>query len=119
IYIPESILCGDPFVKFSAMPPGNKNPWRSYSGDQSQTGADQQAGPAPDRQLIQSGSGYGYADFPWTAEPQNMSMPVTSAPESTPCLSRTFEMDNKSTHENPLQKASTSTLTGTGQPVAS
>jgi len=101
------------------MPLGNKNSWHSSSGNQSQTGANQQASPAPNRQLIQNGSGYGYIDFPWTAEPESMSMPVTSTPESTPYLSRTFKMDNKSTCKNWLQKASMSTPTGRNQLVAS
>jgi hypothetical protein len=100
---------------------GSAIPRRSYSGDQLHTfaGASQSADPSSaGREAIQGGSAYTYADFPWTAEPQNMSMPALSTPESTPRLSRTFETDNQRTSINRLRKASNPTLTSAGQPVA-
>jgi hypothetical protein len=118
IYTTKSIRCGR-IREASAMYPGNTNSWHSPSGYQSYTptGAVQQAGPStPEIQTIPGGSRY--AEFPWSAEPQNMSMPVPSTSESTPRLSRTSEMDIKSTRGNRLQRASTSTLISAGQPVA-
>jgi hypothetical protein len=79
---------------------GSASPRRS-SRNQLHTliGPGQPTGPRPalGREVIQGGSAYGYAGFPWTDEPQNMSMPALSTPESIPRLSRTFETDNTST----------------------
>jgi hypothetical protein len=101
---------------------GSASPRRSSSGNQLHTpaGAGQPADPSPalGREATQGSSAYAYADFPWTAEPQNMSMPELSTPESTPHLSRTFEADSKSARRNRLQKVSNPTLAVTGQPVA-
>ena len=106
--------------KASAMDPGNTNSWHPPSGYQSHipTDAVQQAGPssAPDIHTFQGGSRY--AEFPWTAEPQDMSTPVPSIPELTHRLSKTSEMDNKSTPGNRLQRASTSTLISATPAVA-
>jgi hypothetical protein len=79
--------------------------------------------PAPGSEAVQSSLAYGYEGFPWTAEPQNISLPTPSTPGLTPSLSRTFDTSNistpGSTSGNRLTKASKSTLTGAGQPAAS
>ena len=102
---------------------GTASPRRSSSGNQLHTtlaGTGQPADPSPalGREAIQGSSAYAYADFPWTTESQNMSIPELPTPESTPHLSRTFEADSNSACRNRPQKASNRTLAITGQPVA-
>ena len=90
---------------------GSANPRRSSSSNQwyTPTGAGQPASPNP-APGIQGGLAYEYTDFPWTAEPENISIPTQCTPESVPRLPKT-----KSTR---VQETSKSTLTDASQPVA-
>jgi hypothetical protein len=74
--------------------------------------------PAPAKEAIDGLATYEYTEFPWTSEPQSMYTPDTSTLGSTPRLSKTFGMDNKSTRGNRLQKSSNPTPISANQTVA-
>jgi len=100
------------FLKtFETSTIASASPWQSSSQNKLHelTGTGHPVGPrpTPGSDAMEDSSGYGYAGFPWTDEPQTMLSP--SIPKST---SRVSEMDG--TTPRNLLKPSRSTLTGGG-----
>ena len=97
-----------------AFQTNNTSPRRSSSENQlyGLTGTAHPTSPrhTPSSGAMRGGSEYGYADFPWSDEPQTMSMPSPSIPKST----RDSGMDGKTAPRN-RKKPSGSTLTDRGR----